>query len=176
MHHLWHCLTIGIIHESMVVHMTWVWTFFNNYSNHPCMCVLSTLRGYVDKHGPFDIYIYIYILKLSWYIYIFPLLFVWATPIVDFHTSSLSSSVIWFTVIPNVLAFEHGWIFMVSTVPLKVWPNIGPSLCLSSSVAWMLHRPWYLVTWFILSIFIVRIISQNLFPFWTLFCDILFFN
>ena len=29
------CLTIGIIHETMVVHMTWVWTFFNNYSNHP---------------------------------------------------------------------------------------------------------------------------------------------
>ena len=25
------CLTIGIIHETMVVHMTWVWTFFNNY-------------------------------------------------------------------------------------------------------------------------------------------------
>ena len=27
------CLTIGIIHETMVVHMTWVWTFFNNYIN-----------------------------------------------------------------------------------------------------------------------------------------------
>ena len=25
------CLTIGIIHETMVVHMSWVWTFFNNY-------------------------------------------------------------------------------------------------------------------------------------------------
>ena len=25
------CLTIGIIHETMVVHMTWVWTFFNNH-------------------------------------------------------------------------------------------------------------------------------------------------
>ena len=25
------CLTIDIIHETMVVHMTWVWTFFNNY-------------------------------------------------------------------------------------------------------------------------------------------------
>ena len=25
------CLTIGIIHETMVVYMTWVWTFFNNY-------------------------------------------------------------------------------------------------------------------------------------------------
>ena len=49
----------------MVVHMTWVWTFFNNYSNHPRMCVLSTLCGNVDKHSPFDIYIYIYI-----YIYI----------------------------------------------------------------------------------------------------------
>ena len=59
------CLTIGIIHETMVVHMTWVWTFFNNYSNHPRMCVLSTLCGNVDKHSPFDIYIYIYI-----YIYI----------------------------------------------------------------------------------------------------------
>ena len=53
------CLTIGIIHETMVVHMTWVWTFFNNYSNHPRMCVLSTLCGNVDKHSPFDIYIYI---------------------------------------------------------------------------------------------------------------------
>ena len=55
------CLTIGIIHETMVVHMTWVWTFFNKYSNHPRMCVLSTLCGNVDKHSPFDfIYIYIY--------------------------------------------------------------------------------------------------------------------
>ena len=44
----------------MVVHMTWVWTFFNNYSNHPRMCVLSTLCGNVDKHSPFDTYIYIY--------------------------------------------------------------------------------------------------------------------
>ena len=35
--------------------------FFNNYSNHPRMCVLSTLCGNVDKHCPFDIYIYIYI-------------------------------------------------------------------------------------------------------------------
>ena len=43
------------------VHMTWVWTFFNNYNNHPRMCVLSTLCGNVDKHSPFDIYIYIYI-------------------------------------------------------------------------------------------------------------------
>ena len=55
------CLTIGIIHETMVVHMTWVWTFFNNYSNHPHMCVLSTLCGNVEKHSPFDIYIYIYV-------------------------------------------------------------------------------------------------------------------
>ena len=23
--------SIGIIHETMVVHMTWIWTFFNNY-------------------------------------------------------------------------------------------------------------------------------------------------
>ena len=55
------CLTIGIIHETMVVHMTWVWTFFNNYSNHPRMCVLSTLCGNVDKHSPFDIYIDIFV-------------------------------------------------------------------------------------------------------------------
>ena len=55
------CLTIDIIHETMVVHMTWVWIFFNNYSNHPRMCVLSTLCGNVDKHSPFDIYIYTYI-------------------------------------------------------------------------------------------------------------------
>ena len=26
----------------------------------PCMCVLSTLCGNVNKHSPFDIYIYIY--------------------------------------------------------------------------------------------------------------------
>ena len=62
------------IHETMVVHMTWVWTFFNNYSNHPRMCVLSTLCGNVDKHSPFDIYISIYIylyisISLSIYIY-----------------------------------------------------------------------------------------------------------
>ena len=43
------CLTIGIIHETMVVQMTWVWTFFNNYYTHT--------------------YIYIYI-----YIYIYPML------------------------------------------------------------------------------------------------------
>ena len=53
--------TIGIIHETMVVHMPWVWTFFNNYSNHPRMCVLSTLCGNVGKHSPVDIYIYVYI-------------------------------------------------------------------------------------------------------------------
>ena len=52
------CLTIGIIHETMVVHMTWVLTFFNNYSNLPRMCVLSTLCGNVNKHSPFDIYIH----------------------------------------------------------------------------------------------------------------------
>ena len=56
------CLTIGIIHETMVVHVTWVWTFFNNYSNHPRMCVLSPLCGNVVKHSPFKyIYIIIYI-------------------------------------------------------------------------------------------------------------------
>ena len=61
------CLTIGIIHETMVVHMTWDWTFFNNYSNHSRMCVLSTLCGNVDKHSPFDIYIYIFqTQKLTW--------------------------------------------------------------------------------------------------------------
>ena len=30
--------------------------FFNNYSNHPRMFVLSTLCGNVDKHSPFDIF------------------------------------------------------------------------------------------------------------------------
>ena len=59
------CLTIGIINETMVAHMTWVWTFFNNYSNHPRMCVLSTLCGNVDKHSPFDIYRYIYIYQFA---------------------------------------------------------------------------------------------------------------
>ena len=49
-------LTIGIIHETMVVNMTGVWTFFNNYSNHPRMCVLSTLCGNVDKHSPLSIW------------------------------------------------------------------------------------------------------------------------
>ena len=53
-------LEIHIIHETMVVHMTWVWTFFNNYSNHPRMCVLSTLCGSVDIHSLFYIYIYMY--------------------------------------------------------------------------------------------------------------------
>ena len=28
---VFNCLAIGIIHETMVVHMIWVWTFFNNY-------------------------------------------------------------------------------------------------------------------------------------------------
>ena len=36
--------------------------FVNNYSNHPRMCVLSTLCVNDDKHSPFDIYIYIYCL------------------------------------------------------------------------------------------------------------------
>ena len=31
------------------------------WQNHPRMCVLSTLCGNVDKHSPFDWYIYIYI-------------------------------------------------------------------------------------------------------------------
>ena len=42
-------------------------TFFNNYSNHPRMCVLSTLCGNVDKHSPLYMYIYtihIYILYI----------------------------------------------------------------------------------------------------------------
>ena len=71
------CLTIGIIHETIVVQMTWVWTFFNNYSNHPRMCVLSPLCGNVDKHSPFDIYIYFF-LKCEWpmllneYVFLFP--------------------------------------------------------------------------------------------------------
>ena len=34
--------------------------FFNNNSNHLHMCLLSTLCGSVDKHSPFDTYIYIY--------------------------------------------------------------------------------------------------------------------
>ena len=39
------------------VHMTWVWSFFNNCSNPPRMCVLSTLCGNVVH------FIYIYINK-----------------------------------------------------------------------------------------------------------------
>ena len=35
-------------------------SFFNNYSNHERMCVLITLCN-VDKHSPFDIYIYIHL-------------------------------------------------------------------------------------------------------------------
>ena len=42
------CLTIGIIHETMVVHMTWVWTFFNNYIYmyiyiYMCVCVSTDI-------------------------------------------------------------------------------------------------------------------------------------
>ena len=33
--------------------------FFNNINIHPRMCVLSNICGNVDKHSPFDIYIYI---------------------------------------------------------------------------------------------------------------------
>ena len=40
------CLTIGIIHETMVVHMTWVWTFFNNYIYIYCSLILHTARIY----------------------------------------------------------------------------------------------------------------------------------
>ena len=54
------CLTIGNIHETMVVHMTWVWTFFNYYSNiRACACwalLVVTLTNTVHL-----IYIYIYI-------------------------------------------------------------------------------------------------------------------
>ena len=49
------------IHETMVVLMTWVWTFFNNNSNHPRMCVLSTLCGNVDTVHLICVYIYIFI-------------------------------------------------------------------------------------------------------------------
>ena len=51
---------IYIIVEKSTYDLTWVWNFFNNYSNHPRMCVLSTVCGNVDKHSPFHIYIYIY--------------------------------------------------------------------------------------------------------------------
>ena len=42
------CLTIGIIHETMVVHMTWVWTFFNNYIYiyiyiYICLCLCDVI-------------------------------------------------------------------------------------------------------------------------------------
>ena len=33
---------------------------FNNNSNHPHMCMWSTLCGKVDKHSPFDTYMYVY--------------------------------------------------------------------------------------------------------------------
>ena len=36
------CLTIGFIHETMVVNMTWVWTFFNNYI-YICLFVYSSI-------------------------------------------------------------------------------------------------------------------------------------
>ena len=89
-------LTIGIIHETMVVHMTWIWTFFNNYSNHPRMCVLSTLCGNVDKHSPFDfLYIYIYI-----YIYIIQYIH-------EFTTNC------------NATAVKHNVLYIILTVP---WP------------------------------------------------------
>ena len=47
------------------VQITWVCTFFNHNSNHPRMCVLSTLWGNVDKHSPFDIYVYIYTYSIT---------------------------------------------------------------------------------------------------------------
>ena len=50
----------------MVVHRTWDWTFFNNYSNHPRMCVLSTLCGNVVKNAVHLIYIYIHLLFSFW--------------------------------------------------------------------------------------------------------------
>ena len=61
---LFHCCILLEIKLTTTT-TTWVWTFYNNYSNHPRMCVLSTLCGNVDKHSPFDIYIYIYIHMLD---------------------------------------------------------------------------------------------------------------
>ena len=37
------CLTIGIIHETMIAHMTWVWSFFNNYI-YIYVCVCTYMR------------------------------------------------------------------------------------------------------------------------------------
>ena len=57
------CLTIGV---KLITYPwnhgrtnDWSFYFFNNNSNLPRMCVLSPLCGNVDKHSPFDIYIYI---------------------------------------------------------------------------------------------------------------------
>ena len=54
------CLAIGVVISSMKP-WSYKWLefgLFNNISNHPRMCVLSTLCGNVDKHSPFVIYIY----------------------------------------------------------------------------------------------------------------------
>ena len=53
------CLTIGIIHETMVVHMTWVWTFFNNYI-YICIYIYVYILLYIIIYHHI-IYIHIYI-------------------------------------------------------------------------------------------------------------------
>ena len=45
------CLTIGIIHETMVVHMTWDWTFFNNYIYIYVYIYAFFLSGHWDGAG-----------------------------------------------------------------------------------------------------------------------------
>ena len=48
------CLTIGFIHETMVVHMIWVWTFFNNHR-----CIYIHIHIYIY-------YMHIYIYTSFW--------------------------------------------------------------------------------------------------------------
>ena len=57
------CLTIGVKLITSIKPWSYTWFkfgLFNNNSNHPRMCVLSTLCGNDDKQSPLYICIYIY--------------------------------------------------------------------------------------------------------------------
>ena len=66
------CLMIGVLITFMKLwsHKWFEFGLFNNSGNHPRMCMLSTLYGNIDKHSPFDIYMYIYIITLIKHIHI----------------------------------------------------------------------------------------------------------
>ena len=68
------------------------------------MCVLSTLCGNVDKHSPFDIYIYMYISMNTCVIVTNPYLHIIPLPGLSFYASALIG------VLVSIEAVSRTWV------------------------------------------------------------------